>query len=574
MAAAEGLAKQDVSSGFTWKPEYHAQIQAIAETDEVPDSLDWPSLREAIKYQIRKAIDAFPESPSPYLHPAARPQPSQQPLTSIAGSSQAIAYSNGPRGDSTSSQSSSSPSSSSSSSSSSTADKAAEGLQARSASAETSDNAKSAAHAAENGNSREDASDSESDEDGSDPGNADFRWMNQDSAGLGSASFMSDADRSTFYPAKTQPSNFGKKSWGRQLTASEREAELSMVFGLLDDFDSSPPFTIQRLAELVLEPRRFVRSAPKYLSSLTRVLGMTASHRDFPPVSPGIAPGALSVTSTFAGGADAIQRMTGPPSPMVAPIFSPIPFLKRPPPVHDDEDDGGGGDARSNSNSRDRDTDVIPDLSLGEGAPSISASTQPRSNNHGDLSSAGSDVPAPPPVSLDGNDATAMAVDASSTDVAAPTASSSMTTATVGTAHGDASREGSIGVQPLGVPRGRVDEFDDYRDQGSGEDEVVKEDGVPQAPTGGEHRMDTAMHPLTSTTTSAVSAASLNSDDRAPTAAVDHSPPPATASATDENGETETEKAEQRRQIKRMKSDVTSPSAETAQAAVASAESS
>ncbi|TKA78082.1 hypothetical protein B0A55_03275 [Friedmanniomyces simplex] len=48
------------------------------------------------------------------------------------------------------------------------------------------------------------------------------------------------------------------------------------------DFSQSPPYTIQRLAELVLYPRRHYRFLPAYLRALDRTVSVTSPHSDFP----------------------------------------------------------------------------------------------------------------------------------------------------------------------------------------------------------------------------------------------------------------------------------------------------
>lgn len=51
---------------------------------------------------------------------------------------------------------------------------------------------------------------------------------------------------------------------------------------LEQDFANSPPYTIQRLAELVLEPRRHYRFLPAYLRALDRVVSVSSPISDFP----------------------------------------------------------------------------------------------------------------------------------------------------------------------------------------------------------------------------------------------------------------------------------------------------
>ncbi|KAK0249776.1 hypothetical protein B0A54_16989 [Friedmanniomyces endolithicus] len=48
------------------------------------------------------------------------------------------------------------------------------------------------------------------------------------------------------------------------------------------DFSQSPPYTIQRLAELVLYPRKHYRFLPAYLRALDRTVSVTSPHSEFP----------------------------------------------------------------------------------------------------------------------------------------------------------------------------------------------------------------------------------------------------------------------------------------------------
>ncbi|KAF1347739.1 hypothetical protein BDV97DRAFT_399951 [Delphinella strobiligena] len=56
----------------------------------------------------------------------------------------------------------------------------------------------------------------------------------------------------------------------------------SSVNILRNNFASSPPYTVQRLAELVLQPRRHYRFLPPFLSALDRAVSVTSPLSDFP----------------------------------------------------------------------------------------------------------------------------------------------------------------------------------------------------------------------------------------------------------------------------------------------------
>ncbi|KAJ7632486.1 PPP4R2-domain-containing protein [Roridomyces roridus] len=98
--------------------------------------------------------------------------------------------------------------------------------------------------------------------------------------------------------------------------AAEMERSLHV---LLDQFDSSPPFTIQRVCELCLYPKQNYNSVGKYLRAVEKSLLVTSSYDSFPPL-------------TEAEKDTIIRPMAsmGSSSAPATPIFSPIPFL------HDD----------------------------------------------------------------------------------------------------------------------------------------------------------------------------------------------------------------------------------------------
>ncbi|KAI9598916.1 hypothetical protein BDF19DRAFT_462355 [Syncephalis fuscata] len=59
-----------------------------------------------------------------------------------------------------------------------------------------------------------------------------------------------------------------------------------VVMDCLDNnFESGPPFTIQRLAELVLKPTEHYNEPDKYLRAVQRMVMVTSTPFDYPPVS-------------------------------------------------------------------------------------------------------------------------------------------------------------------------------------------------------------------------------------------------------------------------------------------------
>ncbi|PKI82914.1 hypothetical protein MVES_003193 [Malassezia vespertilionis] len=88
---------------------------------------------------------------------------------------------------------------------------------------------------------------------------------------------LTQADQEDFYPAKMAPPDPAYPTWDVLLEDDALDRALESVFSMLDEFDSAPPFTLQRLAELVLEPQRHYHTRSKYLAALRRVLSVTAA---------------------------------------------------------------------------------------------------------------------------------------------------------------------------------------------------------------------------------------------------------------------------------------------------------
>ncbi|CEL63268.1 hypothetical protein RSOLAG1IB_05311 [Rhizoctonia solani AG-1 IB] len=118
-----------------------------------------------------------------------------------------------------------------------------------------------------------------------------------------------------------------------KLNTDEAKEELSRMFAYLHDFDSAPPFTVQRLVELVVKPRAHYKNVGKYLRALERTLLVTSTHKDYPldtyaleaqnGTQPAIgAPGSASSRASTPGPLDVAR----------SPLFTPIPFLHRPAP--------------------------------------------------------------------------------------------------------------------------------------------------------------------------------------------------------------------------------------------------
>ncbi|KAG6831170.1 hypothetical protein H0H92_012310 [Tricholoma furcatifolium] len=112
------------------------------------------------------------------------------------------------------------------------------------------------------------------------------------------------------------------------MTEEQAKELKGYIFAQLDDFDTNPPFTIQRVCELCIHPRQHYTSVGKYLRAVEKSLLVTSTWHSFPPLSEvDRDPNGRSVFSLGS------TRQSAPSTP----LFSPIPFL------HDD--------ARSSSRS-------------------------------------------------------------------------------------------------------------------------------------------------------------------------------------------------------------------------------
>ncbi|KAF8755503.1 PPP4R2 [Rhizoctonia solani] len=75
---------------------------------------------------------------------------------------------------------------------------------------------------------------------------------------------------------------FSGRALPAKLDTEETKEELGRIFAYLHDFDSAPPFTVQRLVELVVKPRGHYKNVGKYLRALERTLLVTSTHKDYP----------------------------------------------------------------------------------------------------------------------------------------------------------------------------------------------------------------------------------------------------------------------------------------------------
>jgi hypothetical protein len=100
-------------------------------------------------------------------------------------------------------------------------------------------------------------------------------------------------------------------------------------------FARNPPYTIQRLAELVLHPKTYYRHLPPYLAALDRVVSVTSPVNDFPLAQAAITDSSTSTTTTsfLANGspADSLgdRENLGSDESLGGALLTPIPWLKR-----------------------------------------------------------------------------------------------------------------------------------------------------------------------------------------------------------------------------------------------------
>jgi serine/threonine-protein phosphatase 4 regulatory subunit 2 len=105
------------------------------------------------------------------------------------------------------------------------------------------------------------------------------------------------------------------------MNESEANEMKEQIFAQLDEFDDSPPFTIQRLCELCIKPKQQYTSVGKYLRAVDKSILVTSTWSSFPPLT-------QSEIQSYGRGATLLgSTLQSAPS---TPLFSPIPFL------HDD----------------------------------------------------------------------------------------------------------------------------------------------------------------------------------------------------------------------------------------------
>ncbi|WVF71974.1 hypothetical protein IAT40_006784 [Kwoniella sp. CBS 6097] len=166
-------------------------------------------------------------------------------------------------------------------------------------------------------------------------------------------------------------------SW---LDEQEGKKELERVVKMLDELDA-PPFTIQRLAELLLQPTQYHTTLGKFLRAVEKTLLVNT-----PWEPPSYTPAPLSLIPTRAsvpGGSSASSSDNGydsdstmPPG-STTPMFSPIPFL-----THQESDELGltlDGLANGTGSGRSLDDGLMSPLMLSETSGMFGSAANPRS---------------------------------------------------------------------------------------------------------------------------------------------------------------------------------------------------
>ncbi|KAH8107124.1 PPP4R2-domain-containing protein [Cristinia sonorae] len=135
------------------------------------------------------------------------------------------------------------------------------------------------------------------------------------SLGLAKATLTGGLKIPPFPPRAHLPGN-PNEAPKHTLTPEEAKEFKEALFKLIDDFEG-PPFTIQRVCELSITPRKHYKYLGKYLRAVEKALLVTSTADAFPIISSTNKPTAISAPSI-------ISTAISTPS---TPLFSPIPFL-------------------------------------------------------------------------------------------------------------------------------------------------------------------------------------------------------------------------------------------------------
>ncbi|KAI4731304.1 hypothetical protein E4T49_00830 [Aureobasidium sp. EXF-10728] len=98
---------------------------------------------------------------------------------------------------------------------------------------------------------------------------------------------------------------------------------------LENNFPKQPPYTIQRLAELVLHPKRYYRYLPPFLQALDRIVSVTSTVNEFP-----LAHASIDSSTNFLANGEPTEHHSereglGSDESLGGALLTPIPWLKR-----------------------------------------------------------------------------------------------------------------------------------------------------------------------------------------------------------------------------------------------------
>ncbi|WYZ44374.1 hypothetical protein EsH8_VII_000810 [Colletotrichum jinshuiense] len=185
------------------------------------------------------------------------------------------------------------------------------------------------------------------------------------------------------------------------------EAMLIEINAILSTFPKYPPHTIQRLAELVLEPRRYYRQLASYLHAVDRVVHVTSGANTYPlpPAIPdmstmtllsnGSANGqdSLAMSVAWSNSTNSVASTVGTDEALGGALLTPIPWLtRRPSPGSaSPASSNGGGPAEIRTESTEtidgpNGVGSIETVSVSvNGIPSMGASSSNRAITQGEL---------------------------------------------------------------------------------------------------------------------------------------------------------------------------------------------
>ncbi|KAG9662844.1 hypothetical protein KCU64_g1687, partial [Aureobasidium melanogenum] len=145
---------------------------------------------------------------------------------------------------------------------------------------------------------------------------------------------VASTDKENTVPRPPVPSFAAIPQIRQQSPSSPLPPELYTLYNYLrttleNNFPKNPPYTIQRLAELVLQPRRYYRYLPPFLQALDRVVSVTSTVNEFP-----LAHASIDSASSFLANGEPSENQSereglGSDESLGGALLTPIPWLKR-----------------------------------------------------------------------------------------------------------------------------------------------------------------------------------------------------------------------------------------------------